>query len=61
MYLVLVEVVDLILSEVVDLFLGGGDLLPARGRQPEPLLVHPGEVVLVVLLVLHVGDPIKRR
>ena len=31
MYLVLVEEVDLILSEVVDLFLGGGDLLPARG------------------------------
>ena len=61
MYLVLVEVVDLILSEVVDLFLGGGDLLPAGGRHPEPLLVHPGEVVLVVLLVLHVGDPIKRR
>ena len=51
----------LVPGEVVDLVLGGGDLLPARGRHPEPLLVHPGEVVLVVLLVLHVGDPIKRR
>ena len=69
MYLVLSEVVDLVLgevvgmvlSEVVDLVLGGGYLLPAGGRQPEPLLVRPGEVVLVVLLVLHVGDPIKRR
>ena len=61
MYLVLGEVVDLVLSEVVDLFLVGGDLLPAGRRQPEPLLVHPGEVVLVVLLVLFVGDPIKRR
>ena len=47
----------LVLSEVVDLVLGGGDLLPAGGRQPEALLVHPGEVVLVVLL--HVGDPIN--
>ena len=55
--LVLSEVGDLVLSEVVDLVLGGGDLLPAGGRQPEALLVHPGEVVLVVLL--HVGDPIN--
>ena len=51
----------LVPGEVVDLVLGGGDLLPAGGRQPEALLVHPGEVVLVVLLVLHVGDPINCR
>ena len=49
----------LVLGEVGDLVLGGGDLLPAGGRQPEALLVYPGEVVLVVLLVLHVGDPIN--
>ena len=49
----------LVPGEVVDLVLGGGDLLPAGGRQPEALLVHPGEVVLVVLL--HVGDPINCR
>ena len=47
----------LVPGEVVYLVLGGGDLLPAGGRQPEALLVHPGEVVLVVLL--HVGDPIN--
>ena len=49
----------LVLGEVGDLVLGGGDLLPAGGQQPEALLVYPGEVVLVVLLVLHVGDPIN--
>ena len=49
----------LVPGEVVDLVLSGVDLLPAGGRQPEALLVHPGEVVLVVLLVLHVGDPIN--